>query len=291
MIYKDLGKTGLKVSEIGLGTEFLFWESKETSNNVINYAIKNKLNYFDILFTVQDYLEKLSSPIKEHRNKIVITGHIGTKESEGKFKKSRKIEECRREFLKLLDILDIDYVDIINIQFVTSTDITTLYNKGRLFELALSFQKEGKAKFIGLSTHDVPIALQAVNSEKFDIIMFPFNLANHYLPHRHELLSTCLKKRIGLVAIKPLAAGKLMMLNQTTNIAKYQTGGISLKRKIPKDLTPSQCINYVKSLDGVSVVLSGVKSVEELSENLKYSDSKEREQDFSSLIEFFQEKI
>jgi len=48
-----------------------------------------------------------------------------------------------------------------------------------------------------------------------------------------------------------------------------------------------QCINYVNSLPGVSVVLTGVKSVDELNENLKYLTQQETDQDFSPLIEFF----
>jgi len=289
MKFKELGKTGLKVSEIGIGTEFLFRESKETASNVITMAVRNKINYIDILFTVKEYLEKLAYAIKDHRDRLIITGHIGTKDNNGKFQKTRKMEECKLEFLKMLKLLDIDYVDIINIQFVTSKDIPEIYEEGGLYELALSFQEEGKAKFIGLSTHNASIAIQAANNGKFDMIMFPFNLVNHNLPLRDELLATCLRKRIGLVAIKPFAAGKLMMRNRTTYIAKYQTGGISVKRKIPKELTSTLCINYVNSLDGVTVVLAGVKSVEELRENLKYSDLQERKRDFSSMIKFFQQ--
>jgi len=58
MIFKDLGNTFLKVSEICIWTEFLFWESKKTAIDVILCAITNKINYIDILFTVQNYLEK-----------------------------------------------------------------------------------------------------------------------------------------------------------------------------------------------------------------------------------------
>jgi predicted aldo/keto reductase-like oxidoreductase len=182
----------------------------------------------------------------------------------------------------MLSTLEIDYVDILNIQFVTLKDLPKIFNTGGLFELALSFQKEGKAKFIGLSTHNVSIAIQVANSGKFDTIMFPINLVNHKLSGRDELLTTCLKKRIGLIAIKPFAGGKLLMRNRTVYIAKYQTGGIKFKKKIPRDITPMKCINYVNSLP-----LTGVKSVEELNENLKYLTQQEKNQDISSLIEFF----
>jgi len=289
MKFKELGKTGLKVSEIGIGTEYLFPESKGTTVDIIRHAIKNKINYLDILFTVKGYLEKLAYAIKDYRDQLIITGHIGTKDNNGRFQKTRKIEECKLEFSKMLSTLRTDYVDIINIQFVTKKDLPQIYSLEGLYGLASSLQEEGKAKFIGLSTHNASIAIQAADSGKFDMIMFPFNLANHNLPHRDELLATCLKKRIGLVAIKPFAGGKLMMRNRTISISKYQTGGISLKRKIPKELTSSQCINYVNSLNGVSVVLAGVKSVDELRENLKYSNPQERKQNLSSLIEFFQD--
>lgn len=287
MIFKELGKTGLKVSEIGLGTEYLFSESKETTVDVISYAIKCKVNYLDILFTVKNYLEKLAVAIKGHRNQLIITGHIGTKDNNGRFQKTRNLEECKLEFLKLLDILDIDYVDILNIQFVTQKDLPQIYNSGGLLELATSLQEEGKAKYIGMSTHNISIAIQSANSGKFDTIMFPINIINHYLEGREELLVTCLKKEIGLIAIKPFARGKLLMRNRTVYFAKYQTGGLSLKKKVPRDLTSSECINYVNSLKGVSVVLGGVKSVDELRENLKYSNLQEGEQDFSSLIKVF----
>ncbi|GAH40961.1 unnamed protein product [marine sediment metagenome] len=289
MNIKELGNTGLKVSEIGLGTEYLFRESKKTTVDVINSAIKNKINYIDILFTVKNYLEKLAVGIKGHRNQLIITGHIGTKDNDGRFQKTRNVEECRLEFLKLLDILNIDYVDIVNIQFVTQKDLPQIYNSGGLYELATSLQEEGKAKFIGMSTHDVSIAIQAANSGKFNTIMFPINLVNSFLDGRAELLTACQNKEVGLIAIKPFAGGKLFMRNRTVYFAKYQTGGIKFKKKVPRDLTPSECINYVNSLNGVTIVLAGVKSVEELRENLKYSDSQETKLDFSSRVESFRE--
>jgi len=288
MIFKELGKTGLKVSEIGLGTEFLFDQPKDIVESVILNAIENEINYFDVLFSVANYLEKMASILRKYRNDIIITGHIGTTELNSRPKRTRSIKESKIAFSRLLNLLKIDYVDIINIQFVKMNEYENIVKPGGLMELAMSIQKEGKAKYLGLSTHDTSVAEQAIKTGKFDTIMFPINLVNHGLPGRSELMKNCKKNNIGLIAIKPFAAGRLLMQNRTVNFAKYQTGGISLKRKIPKELTSSQCINYVNSLNGVSVVLAGVKSVDELRENLKYSNPQERKRDFSSMIEFFQ---
>jgi len=121
-----------------------------------------------------------------------------------------------------------------------------------LLDLAISFQNEGKARFLGISTHDIAIAKQAINSGKIDMIMFPLNLANHDLPGREEFLYLCKSNDVGLVAIKPFAAGRLLMNNRTVNIVKYQTGGLSIKAKNRSDITSSIFLNYVKSLSAVS---------------------------------------
>jgi len=287
MKFMELGRTGLEVSEIGIGTEHLFNQSKNTVKSVILSAIENKINYFDVLFSVQHYLEKLALSFKGYRDQLIITGHLGTTESEGKAKRNRSIKESRKAFLRMLSILEIDYVDILNIQYVKANEFKKVMNPRGLLDLAISFQEEGKARYLGLSTHDTSVAKQAIKSGKFDMIMFPINLANHGLMERDEFLRVCSKNKIGLVAIKPFAGGKLLIRNQTTFFAKYQTGGLSFKKKIPLDITPSQCIYYVKSFPEVSVVLMGVKNLEELNENLGYFTMQETELDYSPFIKIF----
>ncbi len=289
MNLKKLGRTNLKVSEIGLGTEFLFRQPREVAKSVISKAIENGINYFDVLFSVKQYLEKLAPVLKEHRENIIITGHIGTVENtEGRPKKTRNLKECSEEFLKILKILNIDCVDVINIQFVRENEFDKIMQKEGLYDLATSFVDQGKARFIGLSTHETHVIEKAVNSKKFDTIMFPLNFINHNLEGRTEALALIKKNNIGLVAIKPFAAGNLLQYNRTVSFAKYQTGGISLKKKNPRDISPSKCLNYVTSIPEVSTVLMGVKNEEELSQNLGYSLSKENEKDFTKYIKLYQ---
>jgi predicted aldo/keto reductase-like oxidoreductase len=286
--FNQLGRTNLKVSEIGLGTEFLFRQPKETAKAVISKAIDCGINYFDVLFSVKHYLEKLAPILKEFRDQVIITGHIGTVENaEERPRKTRKIKECTTEFLKILKILKIDYVDVINIQFVRENEFEKIIQKGGLYDLAVSFIDQGKARFLGLSTHDIPVIKKAVHSNKFDTIMYPLNIANHRLEGRAEALALIKKNNIGLVAIKPFAAGNLLQYNRTVSFAKYQTGGLSFKKKNPPEISPIKCINYVKSIPEVSTVLMGVKNEEELKQNLKYSLLQEQAQDLTKLIEFY----
>ncbi|MFX1573514.1 MAG: aldo/keto reductase [Promethearchaeota archaeon] len=287
MNYRVLGKTGLKVSEIGLGTEYLYHQPRETVISVILKAIKNGINYFDLVFNVSEYIENISAGIKDHRDEVIIACHLGSIEYEGKVRRTRNVRDCEKAILNSLSLLKRDYIDIINLQFVKEKEYESLIARGGLLDIAKKLQREGKAKFIGLSTHNNSIGLKAVKSGHFDVIMHQINIANHAMSGREEFLEECVKNKVGLVAIKPFAGGKLLQTNRTVTIAKYQSGGISLKKKIPKNITPIKCLNYTLSHTSVSTTVPGVKSIQELDEILALLKASEKEKDFSMLIKEF----
>jgi predicted aldo/keto reductase-like oxidoreductase len=287
LYYNNLGNTGIKVSQIGLGTEYLFHQPKRIVIEVIQEAIEAGINYYDALFSVKHYLENLGDAFKGYREKIIIAGHMGTKEVDGKARKTRDVKESKDSFIKLLSTLKIDYVDILIIQFVTSKEYEVIIHPNNLLELALSFKKEGKAKFLGISTHDIDVAMKAIEAKNFDVLMVPLNLANHNLKGRASLLDKCSKDKIGLIAIKPFAGGKLLQKNHTVTFAKYQTAGLGFKKKIPSDINSIKCLNYVTSLPGVDTTLMGIKDTNELQENLKYFHASNEDINYESLIPTF----
>ena len=287
MRLRKLGKTGLEVSEIGLGTEFLREQSKNTVISVIQEAIKHGINYFDIVFNISEYINNISLAIKDYRDQIILTCHLGAIEKNGKHQRTRSIEACEQTFLKTLSQFGKGYIDIVNIQFVKENEYESIIASGGLLDLAKRLQQEGKAKFIGISTHDISICQKAVMSGHFDLIMNQINLVNHTLPGRKVFLETCKKEEVGLVAMKPFARGKLLQRNRTVNIAKYQSGGISIKKKIPRDITPIKCLSYTLSQTGVSTTIPGVKNIQELKENLAYLNASDEEKDFTSIINEF----
>ncbi|MFX1480150.1 MAG: aldo/keto reductase [Promethearchaeota archaeon] len=284
MNYRALGNTGLKVSELGLGTEHLYKQPKQTVISVIQKAIKHDFNYIDIVFNVSNYVQNIGAAIKGCRENVILTCHLGSVEQDGKPRRTRNLKACEKAFLHTMSNLHTEYIDIVNIQFVKENEFKAILKPGGLIDLALKLQKEEKVRYISLSTHDTSVGIKAIESGNFDMIMYPVNVVNDSMEGRRTLLEKCKKKNIGLVAIKPFAGGKLLQKNRTVNIAKYQTGGISLKTKIPPYVCPAKCINYILVQVGISTTIPGVSNLEELNEILTFFTATDEEKDFSALV-------
>jgi predicted aldo/keto reductase-like oxidoreductase len=236
---------------------------------------------------VSHYINNISAAIKDYKEDIILACHIGSIEKEGKAKRSRSIRDCETAILNTLKLLDKESIDIVNIQFVKEKEYEEIISSKGLLGLALKLQKEGKVRYIGLSTHDFSVGLKAIKSGYFDTIMSPINVVNDFMEERNKFLKECEKENIGLVAIKPYAGGKLLLKNRTVTVAKYQSGGMSLKKKIPQYVTPTKCVNYVLSQAGVSIIIPGVKNLKELKDLLSYIEATDEEKDFSELIKDF----
>lgn len=292
MEYRKLGNTGLDVSVIGLGTEYLLSQNRDTVITVINKAIDSGVNYFDIVFNITDYLDNIATGIKGKREKLILTGHLGLGERNGRYYKTYKVKECEKIFKKLLSKLNTDYIDIANLHNVRNEkQYKKVISPGGLLELALRFKEEGLARFIGISTHNVSVAKNVAKSEVIDVIMIQVNVANNAMPGRNDMLNTCAKEKIGLVAMKVFAGGKLLQRNRTVDIAAWRTGGMRLKKKISPNITPIKCISYTLSQVGVCTVVPGVKNVDELNGVLAYLNATDEEKDFTELLTDFNEYI
>ena len=290
MEYRFLGKTGLNVGVIGLGTEYLNKQPQENVVHTVKKALQSGVNYIDLVFNFSDYLDNFAAALQGHREDVILACHLGSSERNGQYRKTRSLKECERVFLGSLSRLNTDYADIVHVHFVrTEEEYEKVDSKG-IFDLAHRLKEEGKARFVGMSTHNPVAAMKAAERGIVDVIMIQVNLANNAMPHRNEMLSVCAREGLGVIAMKPFASGKLFRKNKTVNISTYQTGWKSMKKKIPV-ITPIQCIHYILSQAGVSCIVPGVKNGEELDAALAYLNAPDEEKDFSLLLEDFKEYI
>lgn len=293
MILRDLGKTGLRVGEIGLGTEHLGRTSKARDSivKVVDKAVDKGVNYFDLIFNFKEYVENYGVAFKDHRDKLILACHLGSAERNGQYFKTRDIGIIEKVFTNTLSRLRTDYIDIANVTYVKNMkEYEEVTRPGSVLDLANRLKKEGKIHHIGMSTHEASVVQTAAKSGKFEVIQYQINMANNALPKRNEALATCARERVGLVAMKPFAGGLLLWRNRTTTVAKGKRGGGStITLTIPASMTPIRCLAYTLSQAGVCTTIPGVRSLEELDEVLSHEHATAAEKDYSEIVKSFKE--
>jgi predicted aldo/keto reductase-like oxidoreductase len=271
---RKLGRTALEVGVVGLGAEHLHNKPRKRVVSVIHEAIERGVNYFDLVFSFSDYRDNLGAAFRGRRDKVIIAGHIGCAETDGRYRRTRFVRECDVLFHDLLKRLETDYIDVLVIQFVDKEeDYEEIMRPHGLMELARRLQKQGKARAIGLSGHKIPVAIKAVRSGEIDVLMFPLNLAWDVVPGREKVLRACVEEQVGLVAMKVFAGGRIF------------------RRKEGKSVTPVQCLHYALSQAGVSTAVPGVKNANELKRTLRFLEATDEEKDFSSVVSHYQEDL
>ena len=293
MRYRKLGRTGIDVGIVGLGAEYLEHASEDTVTSVVHEAIDKGVNYIDLFMATPGVRDNFGTALKNKRHQVMIAGHLGSVLQNGQYCRSRDKVECQNFFEDLLTRLKTDYIDALMLHFVDkSDDYETVFNSGGLLELALQLKKEGKARFIGMSSHNALVALKAVNSGHIDVLMFPVNPAfdtlpgelkagvslkeilyqqspaagNESIPERKTLYHACAIRNVGLVAMKPYAAGVLFRENPSSIV-----------------LTPVQCLNYALSRPAVCTAVPGCKNVDEVKVALSFLGATDEEKDYSAI--------
>ena len=292
MQHRTLGKTGLSVGTIGLGTEYLINLPQNTVIEVIHQAISQGINYFDLFFAQPQFRDHMGAAFKGFRNQVILAAHLGAIDSNGQYDRTRDPKTSEKFFFDFLTRFDTTYADILYIHNIDSQrDYDVVFKPGGLVDVADRYRQEGKTRYIGFSGHTVATSLQAVESGRIDVLMFPINMASHAIPGKNELFTTCVTQNVGLVAMKPFAGGKLLLSNSTLNFGFQHTGGPPLQFKRPASLTSMKCISYVLEQTGVSTVVPGCKNIDQLSDTLSYQHATEEEKDFAGVLSNFQEHV
>ena len=288
MEYRKLGRTGLDVSVIGLGGDYLHGQPRETVVSVVHQALEHGVNYIDMPLAFPEYRDNFGAALRGLRERVLLTGHLGSTVKDGQYCKTRNATKSEEFFHDCLTRLETDHVDVLLLHnFNTVKDLDVVMKPKGLMDLARRLQQEGKARFIGISLHDIAVASRAIESEQIDVVMLPVNLIGNAMPGRKELLSLCARRGVGLVAMKPYGGGKLLQHKGTFRAARYQTGGESFKARVTPGITPVLCLSYVLAQVGVSMAVAGVKNNDELAAALHTVEASEAERDFCQIVADF----
>ncbi len=293
MNYRKLGKTGLVVSEIGLGSEAFVNLKDEDAQKLLNTAVDNGVNYFDLYNSEPHVRSAIGKAMRGRREKFIIQGHICSVWQDGQYKRTRKMALVKEACRDLFERLETDYIDIGFIHYVDEQkDYDEVFN-GEVIAYMKQLKQEGKIRHIGMSTHNPQIAIQAVHTGLVEVIMLSINPAYDMLPsnedvntlfeettyaesalanidpERNELYRLCEAEGVALTVMKPYAGGALLD-------AGSSPFGVAL--------TVPQCLHYCLTRPAVASVLSGAGNAEELLGAVAYCDASEEERDYASVL-------
>lgn len=98
MEYRTLGRTGLRVSEIGLGGEWFNGLTARESCAIVDAAQEKGINYIDLFMPQAATRSNLGSALEGRREQFIIQGHLCTVFEDGQYTRTRDIEKTKRSF-------------------------------------------------------------------------------------------------------------------------------------------------------------------------------------------------
>lgn len=198
MKYRKLGKTNLNVSEISFGGIMLMDTPQPEADKIVEDAVKNGINFFDVGPTYGNAQNILGPALKPYRDKV----YLANKTEPGQTK-----DQVRRDMEKSLELLDTDFFDLYQLHEVTDEDaLNKALGSGGALEAIIEAREEGLIKNIGFSAHKEWAALKLIKSFDFDTVMFPINW-NYWFNYNQgpEVIKKAREKDMGIIAIKALA--------------------------------------------------------------------------------------
>lgn len=170
MRYRELGKTGLKVSEIGLGAEWLERHNAREVQEVILRCEKAGINILDCWMSEPNVRSNIGAAIKGRRERWIIQGHLGSTWQNGQYVRTRDIGQAKTAFFDLMDRLGTDYIDLGILHFVDEEEEFRRIMDGEFYEYARSLKEKGIIRHMGMSTHNPAVAKLAALSGRIEML-------------------------------------------------------------------------------------------------------------------------
>ena len=290
MRYRRLGKTGLMVSEIGFGGEWLERHPEAESVGLIRHAHEKGINIIDCWMPDPKSRDIIGQAVADCRDQWYIQGHIGSTWQNGQYVRTRDMRHVRPAFEDILRRTGHGYIDLGMIHYVDTEEDWDRSMNGEYFDYVMRLYDEGIIRHIGLSTHNPRIARRAAETDFIEMILFSINPAFDMKPPSDDLMSMFSDYDQGLSGIDPERAA-LYQLCETRDVGitvmKGFFGGKLLDASTsPFDVafTPAQLIHYALTRPAVSSILCGYDTTEQIDMAAAYETATDDEKDYASVI-------
>ena len=249
MIYRTLGRTGEKVSAIGLGGHHIGRPKDEQEGiRLVRSAIDRGVTFMDNCWDYNDGVSevRMGKALRDgYRSKVFLMTKI-----DGRNKKTAA-QQIDESLLRL----QTDHVDLLQFhEIIRLEDPDRIFAEGGAFEAVMEAKKAGKLRFIGFTGHKDPMVhlrmleTAAGHNFRFDTVQMPLNVMDaHFRSFEKQVLPKLLQDGIGVLGMKSMGDGEILKSNV---------------------VTPIECLHYSLNLP-TSVVITGCEKMEILDQALE----------------------
>ncbi len=292
MRYRELGRTGLRVSEIGFGGEWMDGAPEE-ARAVVDAAEAAGVNVLDCWMPDPTRRSNLGDALAGRRERWVIQGHLGSTWQGEQYVRTRDLAQVRPAFEDLLERFHTDYMDLGMIHYVDKpAEFLELMDDSPFMGYVRELRAAGTIRHVGLSTHNPEVARLAVESPEIEAILFSVNPAFDMMPaaddldayfdergeaaatdgmtpERAELYALAEETGTGITVMKGYMGGRLFDASQSPF-------GVAL--------TPVQCLHYALTRPAVASVMVGFSTPAHVAEAVAYESATDAEKDYASVL-------
>jgi predicted aldo/keto reductase-like oxidoreductase len=249
MQYRTLGRTGEKVSLMGLGGYHIGMQKDEKESiQIIRAAIDNGVTFMDNCWDYNggESEVRMGKALRDgYRQRVFLMTKL---DGHDKKTAASQIDESLRR-------LQTDHIDLMQFhEVIRFEDPDKIFAPGGSLEAAQEAKKAGKIRYIGFTGHKNPDIhlkmLQTADAHQFlfDTVQMPLNVMDaHFNSFGQKVLPVLVKKQIGVLGMKPMGSGMILQ----SNVVK-----------------PVECLHYAMSLP-TSVVITGCNTMEILESSLQ----------------------
>ena len=249
MPMRTLGRTGVKVSIVGLGGWHLGFKyiDEELSIRMIRHAINNGINFMDNCWDYNDGAseKRMGKALRDgYRDRIFLMTKI-----DGRTKK-----DAAKQLDESLERMQTDHIDLVqHHEILRFEDPHRMFDEQGANAALIEARDAGKLSFIGFTGHKDPrihlhtLEVAKENGFEFDTVQMPLNVMDaHYRSFEKLVLPELVKQNIGVLGMNALANGTILE---------------------SKTVTAIECLQYAMNLP-TSVVITGCEDMEDLEQAL-----------------------
>ncbi|MBQ2058306.1 MAG: aldo/keto reductase [Firmicutes bacterium] len=271
MIYKDF--KGIKLSALGLGCMRLPIIGEDTGNidkektaEMIDYAMKNGINYYDTAWPYHNQQSELvvGEILKNYPRDSFCLSSKFPGFNEENFKKAPEI------FERQLEKCQVEYFDFYLLHNVNEGNVDWFLNKDfGVVEYLLEQKKAGRIRHLGFSCHGQLDVLERTLDAypELEFCQIQLNWLDWKLQRANEKVELLNSRNVPVWVMEPVRGGKLVDIGE-----EYEK---RLRVFRTDESNPAWALRFVNGIPGVTMILSGMSNMDQLKENIKtFSEDK-----------------